>query len=233
MEAGDVMVKRCPCGKHNHPGAPFCETCGQPLFDIRPTPLNASPETEPTNLKVPSPKATEGSPTSPPPKPTPVRRTRLCPVCGEENPGYAILCAAEGCGADLSRDPESTTQPTVASKPQPSEDANPKAVQPDGARRGDLLLHIGNTCHLCRDGDILGREGTLACEAFLGIPTVSRRHIQLERDADGWFLRVLSDVRNTTRLDGRELPRGEPVRLKNQHTLTLSSHCEVTLCIAD
>jgi predicted component of type VI protein secretion system len=85
----------------------------------------------------------------------------------------------------------------------------------------------------CRDGDFIGREGTVGCQVFSGIGTVSRRHVSLSLRDGQWFLTALAGVQNITQLDGRELPRGVPQPLTGEHMLKMSTQCEVRLKVSE
>lgn len=140
-------------------------------------------------------------PPAPPAPPQPAPQPRVCPKCGQSSD--LPLCS--NCGFDLS---------TAAS-------AANNAAQ--------LFLLIGKEKFQCKHGDTLGREGTVAPSFFSAVGTVSRKHVSLSQRNGCWFLTVPPSVRNPTQLDGRELPRALEQPLTGEHSLKLSSQCEVRL----
>lgn len=141
---------------------------------------------------------------APPPAPAPpVREPRVCPKCGHSNDAVFMLCA--NCGFDLA------------------------SAESGGKRADRLFLLVGQETLECKDGDILGREGTVGRLYFSAIGTVSRRHARLANRNGCWFVSVLPGVQNITRLDGRELPQSVEHPLSGEHVLKLSTQCEVRL----
>jgi hypothetical protein len=130
---------------------------------------------------------------------------RVCPVCDFVNEPFSVLCTGLDCGTDLSG---------TASIPK------------------RLLLIAGEVSYECRDGDILGREGTLARQFFAGIGTVSRRHVKFSRNEKGWAMAAQHGVQNVTQLDGCELPQGVLKFLTGEHILKMSTKCEVKLKVS-
>lgn len=81
-------------------------------------------------------------------------------------------------------------------------------VKHSGPCRLDITVE-GQT-FVCRDGDVLGRRGTLGVERLGRVSVISRRHLQVHRAPTGqWRLSVLAEARNATLLDGVVLARGE------------------------
>jgi ribosomal protein S27E len=92
-----------------------------------------------------------------------------------------------------------------------------------------LEMIVGTQNYQCRNGDILGRSGTLAADIFQGIDTVSSRHVLLTKEGGKWFVTVFAGVQNTTQLDDQELRRGVRYALCGEHRLRMSQGCEVIL----
>jgi len=90
-----------------------------------------------------------------------------------------------------------------------------------------LALVVGARREPLRDGDVLGREGTVAAELF-AFPEVSRQHARVLRRDGTWWLEALS-ASNVTRLDGRDVARGTRVALGDHHAVLLSTRCAVGL----
>ncbi len=81
-------------------------------------------------------------------------------------------------------------------------------VKPSGPCRLELVAE--GQAFACRDGDVLGRRGTVGVERLGRVSVISRRHLQVHREPDGqWRLSVLAEARNATLLNGRVLARGE------------------------
>ena len=205
-------VKHCRCGQANAEHDAFCARCGQTIFDI------VAVATEP-----PKP---EAKPEAAPTPATPaigVAPKKVCPLCGAINEFFALLCGGAGCGNDLSAVvPSGGTSAANKAAAQPT-------VAPAAPALPVLLLSVGAQNFECRDGDFIGREGTVGCQVFSGLGTVSRRHVSVTLRDGQWFLTALAGVQNITQLDGRELPRGVPQPLTGEHTLKMSTQCEVRL----
>jgi hypothetical protein len=124
------------------------------------------------------------------------------------------LAICNHCGAELSLGEVDPNTATVEEKV--------------AASRLELL--VGDQRFECRNGDVLGRKGTLACQAFAEIDTVSREHVKLEQKDGNWFITAKSKS-TATRLDGELVPTGETRPLTACHRLNMSSRSEVTLQI--
>jgi|GEM_PF-1193722 len=204
-------VKHCGCGQANAEHDAFCARCGQPIFDV------VAVATEP-----PKPEAkAESAPSSAPVVAATAKK--VCPLCGTVNESFALLCGGAGCGNDLSAVVPSGGTPAAEKSPVQPAEATASPPVPS------LLLSVGAQNFECRDGDIIGREGTVGCQVFSGIGTVSRRHVSFTQRDGQWFITALAGVQNITQLDGRELPRGAPQPLTGEHTLKMSTQCEVKL----
>jgi len=154
--------------------------------------------------------------TSNQPAPETVTAGKVCPKCSNVNKSYAILCA---CGAELTGG-----QHTAASE------------QTKALPQSKLLLQIGNNVIECRSGDILGRNGSIACDIMQTIPTVSVEHVSFELQNGSWWVRNLplrlnKTMKNATILDGKEIALGDSAELTGKHSLRLSSRCDVVLKI--
>jgi hypothetical protein len=147
---------------------------------------------------------------------------KICPRCKTRNETYALLCV---CGESLEREPAIAHQAGQASS-QPRENLHFRKATPK------LWLIVGTQTLECRHGDVFGREGTLACDLFQPIPTVSGRHIAVEFRNNSWYLINLPlqpdrTNKNITEVDGRPLKLGESVILSGEHIVRISTHCEV------
>ena len=215
-------VKQCACGCANSEHDAFCAQCGQPILDLVAV-APAAPASS-ASPQVSTPPASPSSQILAPPTPAKAPAAkRICPLCGTANEAFALLCDGPGCGNDLSA-------VTPSGGARAAENIfSATANAPAAAQFPTLRLTVGTQNFECRDGDIIGREGTIACQIFSGVGTVSRRHVTLTRREQQWFVTVLPGVQNITQLDGRELPRGTPHPLTAEHTLKMSTQCEVKL----
>jgi hypothetical protein len=210
------LIKRCRCGHENPETESFCLKCGQPILQLEA--VSSAADTQPA-----------------PTKPPIARLRKKCSRCGNLNDAYAILCA---CGTPLEANafPDETVQADEESPPRPTSAAaslpgSPptSASAPDVTlRENRLYLVVGTAQHECHEGDILGREGTLENHVFSALKTVSRRHVRISKQGGQWHLAPLPGVVNKTLLDGRALPAAGSA-LTAEHTLTMSSQCEVKL----
>lgn len=168
--------------------------------------------------------------------------TKPCPVCGCNNAESDFFC--QNCGIEISL-AAAGAKPT----PPPAAPASPARVCPKCGARNEPVFLLCTVCGFdlaaahgprlvliagaeqfeCRDGDVLGRDGTIARSFFSGIRTVSRQHARLTRRDGRWFVTVSPSVPNITELDGREIPRGAEQLLTGAHVLKLSTQCEVGL----
>ena len=208
-------VKHCGCGQANAEHDAFCARCGQPIFDV------VAVATQPPMPDVKAESAP--APTAPA---VVVSAKKVCPLCGTVNEFFALLCGGAGCGNDLSAVMPSGGTPAEKVPEQP-------AAAPASPALPGLILSVGAQSFECRDGDFIGREGTVGCQVFSSLGTVSRRHVSLTRRGGQWFLTALAGVHNITQLDGRELPRGAPQPLTGEHTLKMSTQCEVKLKVGN
>jgi hypothetical protein len=149
---------------------------------------------------------------------------KICPRCKERNEPYALLCV---CGESLDNVAASASQVAQASN-------QPRVQLATRKTASKLRLMVGTQTLECHHGDVLGREGTLACDLFRPIPTVSGKHVSVELRSDGWFLINLPlqsgrTEKNITEVDGKLLKPGESFALSSEHLVRMSSRCELRL----
>jgi len=168
---------------------------------------------------------------------------KQCPSCEFANPEEEFFCSK--CGADITGvkpeplpDPKPVPAPDKA-KPCPQCGAENESYAVLCSRCGarldgkakKLLLVVGSRSYECKSGDVLGRDGTLACQVFEGIPTVSARHVELQLCNGEWRVVNLplepgKTAKNLTALDGREVAIGASVVVTGEHVLRLSTRWE-------
>ena len=93
---------------------------------------------------------------------------------------------------------------------------------------GPLRLVLNGREYVCKSGDVIGREGTVAMDQLAKIKTLSRRHAQVMVRCGRWYLRVLNAT-NTSYLDSRQLGANEFYPLALEHRVRLSTQCEFEL----
>lgn len=204
------IVKICPsCGKENDRTKLICKcTCdisGVPEITIDDTPTGESNNSNKSEAPL-----SKGMEHSDPKK---------CLRCGATILPGAINCI--GCGEPVAHD-------LLSSR---NEAADPFANQPLPSVARKLMIVVGDRQFECQDGDVLGREGTVASQIFSDIPTVSRRHVSVQLRSGEWWLTNLQTSNNSTIVNGVELPRGEAIRLSADTTLQISSRCHIKLII--
>ena len=212
------LVKICSsCGHKNPEDSSFCGVCSLLIMDVEPVELKLTgagfePSTQGGNKSL----------------------KKVCPSCGVVSESFLILCA---CGADL----EHVQPEVIEDSPSHSEHheegigavknsefQSPEMLTSVESNRR-LFLIVGQHSYECHDGDVLGRQGTLADNLFAEIRTVSRQHLTLTNRHGNWFVTVNPGVQNKTLLDNRELSPGVPELLQGKHTVKMSSQCEVVL----
>jgi hypothetical protein len=129
----------------------------------------------------------------------------VCPQCGSENTGDANFCSV--CGAPIAR-AEAYTETHLAVD-LGDEGEVPLLVVVRGA-------NVGSRFALTAPLTTIGRHPE--SDVFLDDVTVSRRHAEVRRDADGGL--VLTDVGslngtyvNSERIDQAELSEGDQVQV--------------------
>ena len=217
----DDRVKLCPhCGCLNLPATYHCEQCGNSLIEVLPIPRDlAIANSNGPNESPPVPLASEDVVTA--------AQEKRCPHpdCGKSNRPYKLIC--EHCGRRM--DDTSPSAPEAATNTSTRAGARTSPTMSAGVGPR-LLLLVGEHCFECRSGDILGRQGTIASEVFLGVDTVSRQHVLVAFHEGQWSLTVLSD--KVTQLDGHTLAKGRVVSIDaGEHSLKLSTRCEVRLSV--
>ena len=144
---------------------------------------------------------------------------KVCPECGSRVEAVFPLCST--CGHEFSEEGNEIHGPGRAvGKGRLIEEREP------------LQLVIGEDVFPLANGDILGREGTVAGDYFNTFPTVSRQHLFVAFDGRNWSISVPRSVRNPTLLDGKEMTRGQMLVLSGEHRVQLSSQCSVTLRVS-
>jgi hypothetical protein len=210
------LLKICGvCQTEHEPDARgICRVCNQPLGGIEPTELDDTPL-----FRVPNHPSGEE-----------LGLVR-CAACGRMT---RDLTLCDNCNEELHQPisgscDASDIQGGVSSYiPGHTQSANASAL----VGIGKLVIVVGTQTFECRDGDILGKEGTLASQIFRGIQTVSRRHVLVTQKDGRWFLTVFAGVQNATQLDGQELRRGIPYALTGNQQLKMSHACEVNLRVS-
>ena len=202
-----ALVKICEaCGYESDPAAVICQ-CGQPIIHILPTPkLIPEENSTPSGSEVCQSGTSNGE--------------KTCAKCGTRHPSHRLSC---DCGERL---PSAPGQLTTLPADQDSVDVS-SCTMIEQKPAGELFLCFANQKISLRDGDVLGRKGTVAASDFAVIREVSREHARILLLEDGWHIVALSA--NITEVDGKVLERGKPHPLRGNHRVRLSSKCEIRL----
>lgn len=79
---------------------------------------------------------------------------------------------------------------------------------------------LGRTIE-CRDGDVIGRNGTVATDLFANLTEFANRHLIIGKNERAWFFHIPENVRIPVLLDG------EPAEPGPRHSLLHSHHVRV------
>jgi anti-sigma B factor antagonist len=90
---------------------------------------------------------------------------------------------------------------------------------PSESVRLDVI--IGDQVFVCRDGDSLGTEGSIAPQLFAGLPGVSGRHLFFRNTSDHWLAEASDDPGSIVRVDDQVVAPGQKVVLSRDHTLQI------------
>ena len=142
----------------------------------------------------------------------------LCARCGHQNPEDARFCSS--CGAPLAPgESEESTLTLSAVEAATEEDELERYL--DGLAPGMGLLVVrngpetGSSYRLENEATAIGRHPD--SDVFLDDITVSRRHVVVERGADGYVLRDVGSLNGTyvnrKRVDESPLRYGDEVQI--------------------
>jgi hypothetical protein len=142
----------------------------------------------------------------------------LCARCGHTNQADARFCSS--CGAPLPTDEDTATTLTLSAvEAAETEDELERYL--DGLPPGVGLLVVrhgpesGSSYRLEKPVTAVGRHPD--SDIFLDDITVSRRHVQLQRDEDGYTLRDVGSLNGTyvnrERVDQARLRHGDEVQI--------------------
>jgi len=149
-----------------------------------------------------------------------------CPTCGKPVHPEDRFCAA--CGSPLvASDIDQTGAISAISAGGPATGTGPAAALGTGIHRelptGAALLIVhkgpaeGSEFLLPADADIIGVGRSPESEVFLDDVTVSRRHAEFRRGADGWSVRDVGSLNGTyvnrVRVDDQRLQGGDEVQV--------------------
>ena len=150
-----------------------------------------------------------------------------CPACGKPVHPEDRFCAA--CGASLVAVEELDQTGAITAIPGsgPATGTGPAAALGSGIHRelptGSALLVVhrgpaeGSEFLLPADADVLGVGRSPESDVFLDDVTVSRRHAEFRRGADGWSVRDVGSLNGTyvnrVRVDDQRLAGGDEVQV--------------------
>lgn len=151
----------------------------------------------------------------------------ICGRCAHENPRDANFCSA--CGAPLHADDTTVTLAAIEA----SEEADDLVQWLDGLPDGVGLLVVrngpseGSSFRLESEAVDIGRHPD--SEIFLDDITVSRRHVEIRKDAAGHHLRDAGSLNGTyvnrVRVDQATLAHGDEIQVgRFRLTFVLGGH---------
>jgi hypothetical protein len=136
-----------------------------------------------------------------------------CTKCGNQNPDDASFCAR--CGTALA----ALEEPTMALQIEPGDLEDAPSLE--GLAHGQALLVIkggptaGSTVLVTKDATVAGRSPD--CDVFLDDITVSRRHAELHRDAEGFTIKDAGSLNGTyvnrRRVESSPLTGGDEIQI--------------------
>jgi hypothetical protein len=141
----------------------------------------------------------------------------LCARCGHQNPDDARFCSS--CGASLTGDHDETTLTLAAVESADEDDELERYL--DGLAPGVGLFVVrhgpdaGSSYRLDQPQTTIGRHPE--SDVFLDDVTVSRRHVMIERDDNGYVLHDVGSLNGTyvnrKRVDEARLLYGDEVQI--------------------
>lgn len=151
----------------------------------------------------------------------------ICGRCARENPRDANFCSA--CGAPLHSDESTVTLAAVEA----TEEADDLLLWLEGLPDGVGLLVVrngpgeGSSYRLESEAVDIGRHPD--SEIFLDDITVSRRHVEIRKDAGGYQLRDVGSLNGTyvnhVRVDQSALEHGDEIQVgRFRLTFVLGGH---------
>jgi PAS domain S-box-containing protein len=81
---------------------------------------------------------------------------------------------------------------------------------------------LGKTLE-CKDGDVIGRHGTVGQEVFLNLTEFADRHLLISRDERSWFFVIPKDITEPALLDGEPAQPGTPHPLEHSHMVRIGN----------
>jgi len=68
---------------------------------------------------------------------------------------------------------------------------------------------------------VIGRFGNVAVETLKNSDVLSRQHLRVDLNENGWVITLLPNARNTTRIDSRVMTPGQSIRLGPVHDIVI------------
>jgi hypothetical protein len=94
------------------------------------------------------------------------------------------------------------------------------AAKTSGPRKLEVV--VGTHIIECHDGDVIGREGTVAPHLFKDAASLQPRHVLIGKGPDAWFVMVPRNVQVVTHLDNAVLAPGVRQNLSGEHRLAIA-----------
>jgi pSer/pThr/pTyr-binding forkhead associated (FHA) protein len=152
---------------------------------------------------------------------------RSCPECGFQNPEAANYCS--NCGSLLVHD--ESGESTMAFTPEHAEEEGQADLEDFGIKGPALVVRsgggrAGETFLLEHEQTTIGRSPE--CDIFLDDVTVSRRHAEFRRTAEGYTVADVGSLNGTyvnrDRIDEVALQGGDEVQIGKYRLVYFASH---------
>lgn len=152
---------------------------------------------------------------------------RICPACGQENPASELMCRECLCLiGNVTPTPRGAGEEASPAR-ESARDSGDAMADAAGtvkmSRFLTLLDSSGEEVIVCESGAVLGRNG-VGAEYLQNMPTVSRRHCQIDMGREGWQVRDCGST-NGTWVNGARIEG--PTPLGAGDTLSLSQACSL------
>lgn len=205
-----TLVRICGCGTENEFNAFLCKKCGASIAHITPC-----------ERAVKENQFDQSSDDD--------HMVKKCPGCGLENNQDSIVCSKCSHPLDMIESHPKNQADVVEQDTQSLQDTHSKPRESHSfATIMESICLISNkdgTTIQCKNGDILGREGTILKNYFKQYGTVSNIHAKITLKAGLWNVIDLNSS-NGTFLNHTKLTPNAEYPLKQNDLLRLSSRLE-------
>jgi len=162
----------------------------------------------------------------------------ICPACGNQNPADARFCSQ--CGSALAAPAAASDSTATIQIADPRADTSDRVLSPvdaaavDGLPEGSALLVVqrgpGSGSRFLLDKGSVDAGRHPDSDIFLDDVTVSRRHAEFERTAEGYSVADVGSLNGTyvnrDRIDKVALSDGDEVQIGKYRLVYYAGHAE-------